>query len=160
MNKLAIFFRESALARFLLPAGLIFVVFGCVMFFVNKSNSNYTKTEAVVSKTELVEEAHTDSDGDAVEATYKVFVKYTVNGKEYDTELGDLSGEYKVGKAMTIYYNPDDPKQITQTISLVFPLCLMGAGCVMFIGGIISAVNAVKKYKKMHEQEKEWEKSD
>ena len=160
MNKIATIFRESALARFLLPAGLILVIFGCVMFFVNKENSNYIKIESTISKVELAEEEHTDADGDIQPATYKINVKYTVDGKEYDTELGELSGNYKVGNKMTIYYNPDDPKQITQTISLILPLCLMGVGGVMFVGGIISVMNAIKKYKKLNEQEKEWEKSE
>ena len=88
MNKLATFFRESITARFFIPFGIVLIVFGVIMFMINKENQNYIKIEAVVSKTELVEESYIDENGDTVEATYKVYVKYTVDGKEYDEELG------------------------------------------------------------------------
>ena len=109
-----------------------------------------------MSKTELVEPEHTDIDGNTVEATYKVFVKYTVDGKEYNEELGDLSGTYRINEKMTIYYNPDDPSQITQTKSKIIPIVMIALGCVSLVGGIVSGVNSIKNYKKMNDQEKGW----
>ena len=156
MNKIASFFRESHTARFLIPLGLILIIFGIVAFIINKSNSNYISVDAVVSKTELVEEEHTDSDGNHVDASYRVYVKYTVDDKDYETELGEFSN-YKEGKKLTIYYNPEDPSKITQTKSLILPVVLIGVGIAAFIGGIISGINAIKKVKKMKAQEKEWE---
>ena len=155
MNKLIVFFRESLVARALIPMGIILAVFGVIMFTINKDNQNFIKTEAVVSKTELVEEAHTDVDGEHVDATYKVFVKYTVDGKEYDVELGELSG-YKKDQKVTIYYNPKDPSEITQSKSLVLPVILVVGGVASIVGGVISGVNVLKKQKKMKEQERSW----
>ena len=155
MNKLIVFFRESLVARALIPMGIILAVFGVIMFTINKDNQNFIKTEAVVSKTELVEEAHTDVDGEHVDATYKVFVKYTVDGKEYDVELGELSG-YKKDQKVTIYYNPRDPSEITQSKSLVLPVILVVGGVASIVGGVISGVNVLKKQKKMKEQERSW----
>jgi hypothetical protein len=57
---------------------------------------------------------------------------------------------------MTIYYNPTDPSQITQTKSLVFPIMFIVLGIASLTAGIISAVNAFKKMKKMKEQERSW----
>ena len=57
---------------------------------------------------------------------------------------------------MTIYYNPADPNEITQTKSLIVPIIIIAVGIAALVGGILSAVNAVKKYGKMKEQEKEW----
>ena len=155
MNKLFTFFRESQTARFLIFCGIVLTVFGIIIFIINIKNQNYIKVEAVVSKTELVEEAHIDVDGNTVETTYKVYVKYTVDGIEYNEVLGELSG-YKQGQKTTIYYNPDNPSEITQSNSLILPIILTVGGLATFVGGIVSGVNAIKKHKKMKEQEKGW----
>lgn len=158
MNKIMVFLRESSTARFFIPLGLVLIVFGVAMFIINTKNEDYIKTEAVVSKTELVEPEHTDIDGNTVEATYKIFVKYTVDGKEYNEELGDLPDAYRINEKMTIYYNPDDPSEITQTKSKIIPIVMIVLGCTSFVGGIVSGVNSIKNYKKMNEQEKGWSK--
>ena len=155
MNKVFTFFRESAPARFFIPLGIVLIVFGVIMFTINKENQNYLKTEAVVSKTELVQESYIDENNNTVEATYKVYVKYTVDGKEYDEELGELSG-YEKNQKITIYYDPKDPSKITQTKSLILPIVIIIAGIVSFIGGIMSGLSAIKKYQKMKEQERSW----
>lgn len=155
MNKIATFFRESITARFFIPIGIILIVFGVIVFMINKGNQNYIKAEAVVSKTELAEEAHYDIDDNYVEATYTVYVKYTVDGKEYDEELGELSG-YKKDQKITIYYNPQDPSQITQTKSLILPVVIVIAGIASLVGGVLSGYNAIKRVKKMKEQERSW----
>ena len=155
MNKVFTFFRESATARFFIPLGIVLIVFGVIMFTINKENQNYLKTEAVVSKTDLVQESYIDENNNTVEATYKVYVKYTVDGKEYDEELGELSG-YEKNQKITIYYDPKDPSKITQTKSLILPIVIIIAGIVSFIGGIMSGLSAIKKYQKMKEQERSW----
>ena len=155
MNKLATILRESVLARFMIPAGLILTVCGIIFFYVNQQNQDYIKTESTVSNVELEQEAYTDADGSRVEATYTVTVKYTVDGKEYEEELNGL-GKSQVGDKMTIYYDPEDPSMITQTKSLVIPMIMILAGIAVLAGGIVSAVHAVQRYKKMKEQEEEW----
>ena len=160
MNKLFTFFRESQVARMLLPLGLILTIFGIFMFVINMKNQNYVKTTATISKVELVEEAHTDADGNTVAATYKLSVKYTVDGKEYENELGEMPEGHKEGEEITIYYNPENPNEITQTKSLILPIILTVGGIAALVGGIISGVNAIKRHKKMKEQEKEWAKNE
>lgn len=145
MNKLLYFFRESNTARFFIPMGIILIVFGIVMFIINTKNENYIETEAVIVKADLVEPEHYDMDGNTVEATYKVFVKYTVDGTEYNEELGDLSGTFRINEKMIIYYNPDDPSQITQTKSKIIPLIIVFVGCASLIGGVLSGVNVLKR---------------
>ena len=61
MNKLITFFRESSLARFLIPSGLLFMIFGVIFLVININNQDYVKTEATVSKVELEQEAYIDS---------------------------------------------------------------------------------------------------
>ena len=82
-------------------------------------------------------------------------LSYTVDGKEYRTDLDGVS-KYEVGDKMTIYYDPADPLQVTMTTSLLVPILIMAGGIAMLAGGIVSAVNAVKRYNKMKAQEEEW----
>ena len=155
MNKIVTFLRESMVARFFIPAGIILIVFGVFMFVINSKNQNYIKTESTVSSIEVLEEAYTDADGNYVDATYKITVKYTVDNKEYTATLDNVS-KYNEGDKVTIYYNPKDPSQVTMTISLILPIAIIVAGIAALVGGIISGVNSMKKYKKMNEQEKGW----
>ncbi len=80
MNKLVTFFRETSMGRFLIGAGIILIIFGCIVRSFAKDNANYIKTDAVVTKTELFEEADEKNN---TEALYTVDVKYIVDGTEY-----------------------------------------------------------------------------
>ena len=104
MNKIFVFMRESSTARFFIPLGLILIIFGVIMFVINHNNQNYIEIEAVVSNVEVLQEEYIDADGNRVEETYRVNVKYTVDGKEYEEKLENVS-KYNVGDKMTIYYN-------------------------------------------------------
>ena len=155
MDRILLIIRESRVARFLMPAGLILVICGIIFLNAVNKSKDYIKTESTVTKVELEQEAYTDDKGERTEATYTVYVKYTVDGKDYETELGGMS-EQKEGDKITIFYNPSDPGQITQTKSPVIPIVLIVGGIAALAGGIISGINAVKKIKKMKDQEKEW----
>ena len=156
MNKMFTFMRESSTARILIPIGILVTIFGIVTLIITINNQNYIKTEATVTKVTMVEEAYTDTDGNHVDATYDVRLKYIVDGKEYEATLNDV-GKYKENEKVKIYYNPEDPNQITQTKSIFLPIILIVAGIASLVGGIMSAINAVKKSKKMKEQERNWE---
>ena len=121
MNKMFSFMRESSTARFLIPAGIILIVFGTVMFFINNENRNYIKIEAKVIDVKEEQETNTDSDGTHTSTIYNVKLTYTVDGKKYTGTLDNVS-KHKVGDKMTIYYNPEDPNQITQTKSMILPI--------------------------------------
>ena len=144
MNNIVMVLRESKVARFLIPMGIIFIIFGIIMFVINNKHKDYIETEAVVSSAELAQEAYTDVDGNYVEATYRVFVKYSVDGKEYNQELGELSG-YKKGDKITIAYDPKDPSQISQPIGVIIPTIICVAGVAALVGGIVSGVKTVKR---------------
>lgn len=155
MNKLITFMRESSMARFLIPAGLILVIFGIFMLVINLKNQNYIKTDSIVTDVKKTQEAYIDSDGNQVEAEYSATIQYTVDDKDY-TDTLDNVGKYNIGDKIEIYYNPSDPSQITQTKSIILPIVLIVGGIASLTGGIISAVNAVKRHKKMKEQERSW----
>ncbi len=141
MNKLVTFFRETSMGRFLIGAGIILIIFGCIVRSFAKDNANYIKTDAVVTKTELFEEADEKNN---TEALYTVDVKYIVDGTEYEEEYGVFSG-YKVGDQVTISYDPKNPAEIAQP-----------AGVAALAAGIVSLARAAQKHKALKEQEKEW----
>ena len=155
MNKIFTFMRESQTARFFIPAGLILIIFGIVVFVITLNNQNYIKIEATVTNVEETQETNVDDDGTNTTTVYNATVNYTVGGKEYTQTLDNVS-KCKIGDKMDIYYNPKDPNQITQSKSLILPIVIIVVGIAAFAGGIISAANAVKRHKKMKEQERSW----
>lgn len=155
MNKIITIIRESALARFLIPAGIILIVFGVVFFGASKRNQHYKQTSAQVTSVVQEEAASTDANGNRTEATYTLDIRYTVDGKEYENDLSGMS-KHEVGDRITIYYDPADPNMITQTKSLIIPLVIIAAGIGACVGGIVSGVNAIRRYNRMKAQEREW----
>ena len=155
MNKLFTFMRESSIARFLIPVGLILITFGIFVLIINLNNQNYIKIESTVVDIKEEEDIITDGDGNHTTITYDVTVNYTVDGTEYTGTLDNVS-KHKVGDKMDIYYNPDDPNQITETKSLILPVVIIALGAASFSSGIVSAVNVVKRHKQMKEQERSW----
>ena len=155
MNKMFTFMRESQTARFFIPAGLILIIFGIVVFVITLNNQNYVKIEATVTNVEETQETNVDDGETNITTIYNATVNYIVDGKEYTQTLDNVS-KCKVGDKMDIYYNPKDPNQITQTKSIILPIVIIVAGITSLTGGIISAINAVKRHKKMKEQERSW----
>ena len=73
MNRFARFFRDYALARFLLPMGVLAIVFGVVAIGPVARRLNYPTTQATVTGVELCEAAY-DSGDTHYEATYTITV--------------------------------------------------------------------------------------
>ena len=152
MNNIATFFRESRIARFLIPLGVILIVFSVFMFIADNHNKDYIEIEATVSRIELTREATTDVDGNYEEAMYNIYVKYTINDFEYDNLLGEMYKQ-KVGDKIKIVYNPDNPNEISQPGSMILNICILAGGITALVAGIISAINAIKRRKKMKNKE-------
>ena len=159
MNKWITILRETTLGRFLVPLGIILIVFSTFMFKAVDHARDFIRTDAVVTKAELYEEAYTDADNTRHEATYTIFVKYTVDGKEYEGEYG-IFPEMKEGEKVKIAYNPADPTEIVQPTGSIWPIGMLAGGIVALAVGALSIVKALKKYKALEEQEKGWSNGD
>ena len=153
MNNIFTFMRESQVARFFIPLGLFLTIFGVIAFIIIFNSQNYIEIEATVLNVEEVQEV--SDDGDGTITVYNATVSYVVGSEEYQKELDNVS-KCKTGDKITIYYNPSNPNEVTQTKSFILPIIIIGFGIVSFVVGIISAVNGVKKHKKMVEQERSW----
>ena len=148
MNNIVTIFNKSKAAMFLIPVGIMLIIFSLLMIFIDNKNKDYIKIDAIVSKTELYEDSYTDADGNFVEATYTVYVKYNVDGIDYETELGVLPG-YKEGDTVNITYNPKDPKQISMPSSIIIKLLMLIGGIIALGGGIISIIKTTKNIKEL-----------
>ena len=157
MNKLFTFARETSLGRSLIVIGLILAAFGTITLVFAKDTGNYIKTDAVVTRADLVEEEHDDKDTDTHhDAVYNLYVKYSANGNEYEKEYGEFSG-YREGDHVTICFDPENPEEIAQPGSRkLFSLAFIAAGAAALAGGIASLANAYKKHKQLKLQEEEW----
>ena len=155
MNRIITIIRESATARFLIPVGVILIVFGVLFFGASKRDQGYKETKAQVTAAVLEEAASTDATGNRAEATYLLSLRYTVDGKAYEADLSGMSRR-EVGDSVTIYYDPADPSRITQIKSLIMPLVIIAVGIGACVAGIVSGVNAIRRYQNMKAQEREW----
>ena len=155
LNKFAKFNRAFSLALFMLPAAVILIVFGCLSIGPVAKRLNYPQTEATVTKAELYEEAYYDGNTHH-DATYTIFVKYTLNGQEYEEEYG-VFPKMNEGDKVTINYNPDDYRDIGQPHSMLLPYGIIAAGVAALAVGVVSVIRAINKSKALKQQEEEWQ---
>ena len=87
--------------------GIILVIVGIVDISHAK---NFPQTEAVVTDIDIVRTV--DEDGTSTEEA-TVYVKYTVDGKEYNEMLSDPSNDLKEGDKIAVHYNPEKPSYVT-----------------------------------------------
>lgn len=104
--------------------GIILIVCG---FYNKNKQDNYTETTAVITKIDIEEGVGDESD------TYNIFVKYTVDDKEYNEKLDESSSSYSVGDEVKIKYNPSDPTDITSSSKWIVLICFI-AGALLTLG--------------------------
>ena len=154
MNRFAKFMRDYSVTAFLIPLSIVLIVFGVFYIGFYNKTKNYPTTEAVVTKTVLYEEEY--NDGDTYhDATYTVYIEYTVDGKTYNEEYGVFSG-MKKGDKVSVSYNPKKPSEVSQPASKIWLIGFFVLGIVALIGGILSFIKSFKKNKKLKLQEEEW----
>ena len=135
--------RNSGPARFFIPLGIILVVFGIILLGIKTDNFVET-TGKIIS---VVECPRTDVE-EAVQ--YDVKVTYTADGKEYTTTWNNMSGNYKTGETVKVYYNPEDPESTTNNKSnglIGVILIVVGAAALVF--GVFKTAKAFKNSKEL-----------
>ena len=94
-------FETYGVPAIALIGAVIFLVLG-VMKLV-KVNT-FPTTTAVITRIECIPSADPDSAD-----TYNVYVKYTVQGTIYESQLDDYKTSYREGKEVTVHFNPEKP---------------------------------------------------
>ena len=140
-NKFARFLRNSGPARFFVPLGIILIAVG--IFLMTHNTDSYLET---VGKVTQVQE---DLDAENNEV-YDVVFTYTVNGKEYTGTFEDLADAYKAGDEIAVFYDPENPNEITngRLGGLVAPI-MIGVGVLALVFGVLRTVKAFRKSKEL-----------
>ncbi len=77
------------------------------------------------------------------------WVEYDVDGTHYIQELDSFSGSYKVGKIVTIYYDPKDPGVIHTGGAVDY--IILGIGIVLLAATIFSSLRSKKTVAQVRE---------
>lgn len=124
--------------------GIIFLILSAVFLEVNKSHAeNYLPTEAVISEIRI------SSDSSDAYATY------VVDGKKLKAKLDVYSSDMYEGKEIEIYYDPDNPSDVTYlegmriftTVFSIIGAVLTVIGLIPLIIGIVIIIKCNKKAK-------------
>lgn len=145
LNKLARFMRNTGPARFLVPFGLMLLIFGIVL--LGFKTDKYVES---VGKVTAVTEGIYDSENN--EQQYDVEFTYNVDGKGYSGSFVNAGSNYAVGDDIKVFYDPDDPSKASSSKAGGFLAPIMIALGALAIGfGIFSTVKAFKKSKELDE---------
>ena len=87
--------------------GVIFIVFGAVTM---KEMKNFTRVDAVVEHVQR--EWVPNGDGSDTQEI-SIYVRYTVDGKEYVEELQNTKTNLHEGDQITVLYNPEKPSEVS-----------------------------------------------
>ena len=132
MSKL---FELKKIWKLLLFIGLILIICGGIFIWLYQRYKSFTEIEAKIYKTEIVHDAYIDKNGNAIDATYDLYIRYTVDGKKYEAILRKKSG-FNEGDRINIFYNPNNPLEISQDINIYIPIGLLILGIILIIIGI------------------------
>ena len=103
---------EPKFKKLKLIIGIFLVLLGFFdSFFIinqeNRQNRENTVIEATVTSCTMIYEEYDVVDG-GYDREYRIGVKYTYNGKNYESSI-DYSSERRIGKKIKIHINPDNP---------------------------------------------------
>jgi len=137
MNALSYFFRK--VTAVVVP--VLFIAAGVFLIIMGFRNSKARKiyidnTAVIVTITRELE---------AEDYNYEVYVKHTVDGKEYTTPLGFYSDGMKEGQEIAIKYDPADPYTVipakgSQTVIFFV------SGIVAILLGAVSVLKSLKGF--------------
>jgi uncharacterized protein (UPF0333 family) len=112
--------------------GIIFFTIGCfILVSTVKFKEKAEVTDAVITDIEV--DSYRGSNGKR-QTSHDVFVKYTVDGEEYESEYGEYTSGMRVGQEVEVYYDPENPGD-ARTGSYFLPVIFMGIGGLFIVIG-------------------------
>ncbi len=95
---------------------------------------SYQEITATVT---MVKEAERELvDNNEIEIIYSVKIKYTVNDKDYNKVI-ETKQAYTKGDKLTIYYNPENPREITEEKGSMLHIIVIAIGAFIIICGLL-----------------------
>lgn len=140
-NKFARFMRNTGPVRFFLPLGILLIAVG--IFLLTLHTDKYLET---VGKVTGVQETVNLENS----KVYNIDFTYTAEGKEYAGRYDETSEEYQIGEEIKVFYNPEDPTQITNSKlgGIIAPI-MIGVGVLALAFGIFKTLKAYRKSKEL-----------
>ncbi len=140
-NKITGFLRNTEPARLFVPVGIALMIFGVIL--LGFRTDKYAETAGEILS---VTECPTAGEDHAQENDVKV--KYQVDGKDYETTFSNITGSYKTGGSIKVYYDPDDPQKTTNSKlnGFIAPV-MIGLGAAALIFGIGKTAASFRKSK-------------
>lgn len=130
--------RKFIVSFVMLLGGIAFIVFGCISF---KEVKTFPEVSAVVTK---VETEWVDNGEDGTKESKTAYVKYTVDGVEYNEILQNSPGDIEENTTITVRYNPEKPSYVTGSTKTSGTV-QMALGIVLCVASVATAVVTVIK---------------
>lgn len=132
---------------------IIVLLFGLVLIgigvIIGVSAAKFEKN-GVRTQCEIVDIRHDRGNDDNTHTD--VYVKYTVDGKEYISKLGSYSSSWRIGDEFIILYDPENPARITypkgNRNAQILCFSFGGAIVVFAVGFIVSGIAGKSKRKR------------
>ena len=126
-------------------AAIIFIIIGIALLsaviYYTTGNENYVKTSATVTHTEIWR----NENGYVAQITYE----YYVNGERYvkqSPHIRDASSSKFEGDTLFVYYNPDNPEEVTEGNNMNFSVLFFGIAFLVIGGGLFAfTLKGIKK---------------
>jgi len=122
-------FSSKAMTILFLVVGVIMIGLGVYFGFIRADG--YVKTTGVIVS---LEEVYNPTENDIDAVSYQPTVRFTVDGTEYQVEVGTYVEKDKLGQEMKIKYDPADPTKV-EADQPGFAIYLL------VVGGILVAVS-------------------
>ena len=110
--------------------GLVFIITGIIGI---RQDDTFLPTKAVIQSMERTYEAMDSNETD----TWEVMVAYSVDGKDYVTDLGQKKDDFTVGKEIDILYNPNNPEGIVLPGKTIWFIFMIAGAAVAVIAAVL-----------------------
>ena len=110
--------------------GLAFIIAGVIGI---RQDNTFLPTKAVIQSMERTYEAMDSNETD----TWEVMVAYSVDGKDYVTDLGQKKDDFTVGKEIDILYNPNNPEGIVLPGKTIWFIFMIAGAAVAVIAAVL-----------------------
>ena len=110
--------------------GLAFIIAGVIGI---RQDDTFLPTKAVIQSMERTYEATDANETD----TWEVMVAYSVDGKDYVTDLGQKKDDFTVGKEIDILYNPNNPEGIVLPGKTIWFIFMIAGAAVAVIAAVL-----------------------
>ena len=110
--------------------GLAFIIAGVIGI---RQDDTFLPTKAVIQSMERTYEATDSNETD----TWEVMVAYSVDGKDYVSDLGQKKDDFTVGKEIDILYNPNNPEGIVLPGKTIWFIFMIAGAAVAVIAAVL-----------------------